>query len=81
MELLGIINGVLSVIDIAGGVRLILLSKRYEIPQLMIAGAFLILFAFIAPSFGEVRDIVINVAMAYIGWSNLIVNAAFDNWS
>jgi len=47
----------------------------------MIAGAFLILFVFIAPSFGEVGDIVVNLAMAYVGWSDLIVNAAFDNWS
>ena len=79
-ETIGIINGILAIIDIIGGIRLIYLSRRRGQPQFMIAGAFLILFIFSSPSFGEVFDLMINLVFAYVGWGDLITKAAFDNW-
>ena len=80
LEVIGIINGILAILDIIGGIRLIYISRRREQPQLMIAGAFIILFIFISPSFGEVFDLIINFVFAYVGWGDLIIKASFDNW-
>lgn len=69
MELLEGVNNILALVDIGGGIRLVWLSRRYGTPQLMIAGAMIMLVTFIlaALALGPILDLVLGILMGLAG--------------
>ena len=59
------------------------LSRRWGAPQLMIAGAMIILFTFIlaAVALGPVLDLALGILLGLAGWTDFVVRWAFTDFS